>query len=239
MNVDTLLAAMPGLDRATATRYLPLMEAAMCESGITTEMRARMWLAQVGHESVSLRYMEEIASGAAYEGRTDLGNTHAGDGVRYKGRGPIQLTGRANYTAAGNALGLDLVNHPEFASNPATGFRVSAWWWRTHGLNEISDTGDVLAATRRINGGYNGLDDRQARYARVKALGSKVVPNCGPPPKPPAPKIKENKDNVVVGIRDGRHTVFVQLASGEVKHRWTMPGGRWSKWSSLGTPGKG
>ena len=237
MNVDTLLASMPGLDRATATRYLPLMEAAMCESGITNEMRARMWLAQVGHESVSLRYMEEIASGAAYEGRSDLGNTQPGDGVKYKGRGPIQLTGRANYTAAGNALGLDLVNHPELASNPDTGFRVSAWWWLTHGLNPISDTGDVSAATRRINGGYNGLSDRQSRYARARGLGAKVIPACGPA-APPKPKPAPQAHVAVTAMKDGRQELFVEQPSGEVLHRWVKQDGSWSGWSSLGTPGK-
>jgi predicted chitinase len=235
MNVDTLLAAMPGLDRATATRYLPLMEAAMCEHKITNDSRAKMWLAQVGHESVSLRYMEEIASGAAYEGRKDLGNIYPGDGVKYKGRGPIQLTGRANYTAAGQALGLDLVNHPELASNPDTGFRVSAWWWLTHGLNEISDTNDVMAATRRINGGYNGLSDREARYARVKAL-PRVTPDCVPAVAKPAAQPPKG-DIAVAEMKDGRLEVFVETSAGEVLHRWNTTGGAWSGWSSLGTPG--
>jgi predicted chitinase len=176
MNVDTLLKAMPGLGRTTAQAYLPFMEQAMNEFQINTPNRAQMWLAQVGHESGSLRYMQEIASGAAYEGRRDLGNTQPGDGRRYKGRGPIQLTGRANYTAAGKALGLDLINHPEIAAQPRNAFRVSAWWWWQAGLNPISDRRDVLAATRRINGGTNGLTDRQNRYRTVSALGNAVVP---------------------------------------------------------------
>ena len=187
MNVDTLLAAMPGLSRPLATEYLPLMEAAMREFQITSEARARMWLAQVGHESVSLRYFEEIASGAAYEGRRDLGNTQPGDGRRFKGRGPIQLTGRSNYTIAGRALGLDLVGRPELAAQPRHAFRVSAWWWQTHGLNQISDTGDVVAATRRINGGLNGLADRQARYIRIRALGARVIPGAAAPAATPTP----------------------------------------------------
>lgn len=240
MDVDTLLAAMPGLDRTRATGYLGPMEAAMCEYGITSEARARMWLAQVGHESVSLRYFEEIASGAAYEGRSDLGNTQPGDGVRFKGRGPIQITGRSNYTSAGNALGLPLVSNPPMAADPNYAFRVSAWWWATHGLNEISDTGDVTAATRRINGGYNGLSDRQNRYATVRNLGSKVIPDCasgGVPVAPPAPKAKE--ESIAVGsMKNGGLEVFVQLDSGEVKHRWNTAGGAWSGWSSLGTPGR-
>lgn len=182
MDVQTLVAAMPGLSEAKATEYLPLMQTAMIERGITSELRSRMWLAQVGTESASLRYFEEIADGSAYNGRQDLGNTQLGDGPRFKGRGPIQITGRANYTAAAQALGLPLVEHPEMAAEPRYAFRVSAWWWEAHGLNQISDTGDVVAATRRINGGLNGLADRQARYERAKALGTRVV--VGPAANP-------------------------------------------------------
>jgi putative chitinase len=150
-------------------------------------MRSRMWLAQCGHESGSLRYFEEIADGSAYEGRKDLGNTQPGDGKKYKGRGPIQVTGRDNYTRAGSGLSLPLVDQPPIAADPPHAFRVSAWWWYTHGLNEISDTGDVTAATKRINGGTNGLSDRQSRYELARKQGSKVVVTGGPVdvPKPP------------------------------------------------------
>lgn len=184
MNVETLTQAMPGLDRNTAQAYLPFMEQAMNEFAINNPARAQMWLAQVGHESGSLRYMQEIASGSAYEGRKDLGNTQPGDGRRFKGRGPIQLTGRANYAAAGKALNLDLVGNPQLAAQPRNAFRVSAWWWWQHGLNPISDARDVEGATRRINGGYNGLTDRQSRYRRAQGLGDAVVPGKTKPPPP-------------------------------------------------------
>jgi putative chitinase len=238
VNIETLLAAMPGLDRPRATSYLPPMEAAMWEFQISTELRSRMWLAQVGHESVSLRYFEEIASGAAYEGRRDLGNTQPGDGVRFKGRGPIQLTGRANYTSAGNALGLPLVSNPPMAADPRHAFRVSAWWWATHGLNPISDTADVLAATRRINGGTNGLTDRQQRYERCRALGARVILGAAQPPPAPKPPPPPPEDRVAVGtMPDGRHELFIETSSGEILHRWNLPGGGWATWSSLGKPG--
>jgi len=177
MDAETLLAAMPGLARNVAQAYLGPMQAAMKEFAIITVPRCWMWLAQVGHESASLRFMQEIADGSEYEGRVDLGNVHPGDGRRYKGRGPIQLTGRSNYAAAATALGADLVRHPELAAEPRYAFKVSAWWWRAHGLNDISDTGDVAAATRRINGGLNGLADREQRYARCKGLGGAVLPD--------------------------------------------------------------
>jgi predicted chitinase len=187
MNVDTLVAAMPGLSRALAESYLAPMEEAMREFGIASELRSRMWLAQVGHESLSLKYFEEIASGAAYEGRRDLGNTQAGDGKRFKGRGPIQLTGRANYTTAAAALKLPLVDNPPMAADPKYAFRISAWWWEAHGLNPMSDKADVLSATRRINGGTNGLADRQSRYDRARGLGAAVVPGPAPVPETPLP----------------------------------------------------
>lgn len=175
MDVATLCAAMPGLSTANAEQYLPLMQAAMVQYDITSLRRSAMWLAQVGHESASLAYFEEIASGAAYEGRTDLGNINPGDGVKYKGRGPLQVTGRANYTAAGVALHLDLVTHPEMCAQPQYGFLISAWWWHEHGVNSYADRADVPGATQVINGGTNGLADRQRRYALATALGSRVI----------------------------------------------------------------
>lgn len=179
MDASTLCQAMPGLPSALAAQYLEPMQAAMRQFNITSELRARMWLAQVGHESNSLRYLEELASGAAYEGRQDLGNTQAGDGVKYKGRGPIQITGRTNYTAAGNALDLDLVNHPELAADPQYAFLVSAWWWGAHGINVYADHGDVVGATHVINGGENGLSDREYRYTLAANLGAAVAVEPG------------------------------------------------------------
>ena len=119
--------------------------------------------------------MEEIASGAAYEGRKDLGNTQKGDGVRFKGRGPIQLTGRANYAAAGKALGLDLVKNPEKVKTPDVGFRTSVWFWTTRKLNAIADQKTLASfrmITKKINGGTNGQADREKYWASAKkALG--------------------------------------------------------------------
>jgi predicted chitinase len=163
--------------------YLPLLVAAMREAKITTRKRAAAFLAQLGHESLDFKYMEEIASGAAYEGRKDLGNLRAGDGRRFKGRGPIQITGRLNYTSCGIALGLKLDTDPELLNLPENAFRASAWFWSYNKLNIYADalTGIVEhdgtlglreatcfdKITRRINGGYNGRDERRARYVRA------------------------------------------------------------------------
>ena len=114
--------------------------------------------------------MEEIASGSAYEGRADLGNTQPGDGKRYKGRGPIQLTGRANYKRYGDLLGLDLVNNPTIAATKEVGFRIAGQFWKLNGLNELADQQQFKAITKKINGGYNGLDDRIKYYERAKTV---------------------------------------------------------------------
>ncbi|ENU08677.1 glycoside hydrolase family 19 protein [Acinetobacter calcoaceticus] len=133
------------------------------------ELRFAHFIAQLAHESGNFRYMEEIATGASYEGRKDLGNIMAGDGVRFKGRGPIQLTGRANYQKYGRVLGIDFESHPELVAIPSIGFLVACKFWVNNGLNELSDRDDVLTITRRINGGTNGLDDRKANLAKIKS----------------------------------------------------------------------
>jgi putative chitinase len=114
--------------------------------------------------------MEEIASGEAYEGRKSLGNTQPGDGKRYKGRGPIQLTGRNNYRKAGAALHLDLESKPELAAQPDVGYRVAGWFWKTHGLNELADKGEFVQITKRVNGGTHGLARREEFYKRAKEV---------------------------------------------------------------------
>ena len=131
-------------------------------------LRLAHFMAQLCHESGSFRYMEEIASGAAYEGRADLGNTVAGDGKRFKGRGPIQLTGRANYRTFGRRIGIDLERHPEIAAIPSIGLHTALEYWRDRGLNALADRDDVLGIPRKINGGTNGLADRKHHLAKIK-----------------------------------------------------------------------
>jgi putative chitinase len=137
---------------------------------LDTPLRLAHFMAQVAHESGGFRYMEEIASGQAYEGRADLGNTQAGDGKRYKGRGPIQETGRANYRRDGQTLGIDFENHPEIVALPSIGLLVACLYWSRNGINALADADDVLAVTRKINGGTNGLDERKAYLVKAKGL---------------------------------------------------------------------
>lgn len=136
--------------------------------GITTKLRAAHYLAQVAHETGQLRWLEEIASGKQYEGRKDLGNTQPGDGVRFKGRGLLQTTGRANYQAYADSeycVG-DLMSHPEWLAKFPGAQKASMFFWKKKKLNALADKDDANSVTRRINGGYNGLAQRKY-YLRV------------------------------------------------------------------------
>ncbi|RYM07985.1 glycoside hydrolase family 19 protein [Sphingobium cupriresistens] len=132
--------------------------------------RLAHFLAQVGHESGSFKYMEEIASGSAYEGRADLGNTQSGDGARFKGRGPIQITGRANYRFFGRQIGIDLERRPEIAAYPSIGMHLACAYWSNRNLNGLADKDLLEDITRKINGGLNGLADRKSRLVAMKGL---------------------------------------------------------------------
>lgn len=172
VTISELRRIMPTLPANKAQQYLPYLNSAMNEAGINTTREKAAFLAQLAHESGELKYFEELASGAAYEGRRDLGNTQPGDGVRFKGRGPIQLTGRANYRAAGQALGINLERNPSRAADPDVAFRVAAWYWNSRNLNSYANAGNFDAITYRINGGYNGAADRNMYYRRaLSALG--------------------------------------------------------------------
>lgn len=170
---------MPALAAAKRQLYLPHLNAAMRASGIgTTLLRTAAFVAQLAHESGEFRWMEEIwgptPAQARYEPPNDLaqrlGNTEPGDGKRFKGRGPIQITGRFNYAKYGTLLGRDLVAEPALAAAPELAFATAGLFWQTNGLNELADAEDFVKITRRINGGTNGLADRQMYYARAKAV---------------------------------------------------------------------
>jgi len=141
-------------------RFLQPLNDTMSEFEINTPARIRMFLAQIGHESGQLRYVKELASGTAYEGRKDLGNTSPGDGVRYKGRGLIQITGKANYVLLSLALGLPLLEKPELLEEDVNACRSAGWFWYNRNLSALADMGKFELITRRINGGMNGYADR-------------------------------------------------------------------------------
>lgn len=160
-----------------AALFHPHLVAAMAEFSIDAPMRQAAFLAQIAHESGSLRYVLEIASGEAYDtGRlaARLGNTPEadGDGQRYKGRGLIQITGRDNYRSCSLALYGDerLLEIPSLLEEPVDACRSAAWFWSSRKLNELADTGAFRAITRVINGGFNGYADRLAYYERAQAV---------------------------------------------------------------------
>lgn len=137
---------------------------------INTARRENAFLAQIAHESGEFRYLHEIASGAAYEGREDLGNTEAGDGIRFKGRGILQITGRSNYQLISDDLGVDFVSNPEILEEPAMAAKSAGWFWNLKKLNRLADIGDFVAITKRINGGTNGLLAREEYWNKAKII---------------------------------------------------------------------
>lgn len=148
--------------------YLPDYE-------INTELRVAHFLGQCAEESDQFKTLTEYASGKEYEGRTDLGNVNPGDGVRYKGRGILQITGRANYRSMGADLYLDLENHPEMAAEYETAVRTACQYWENHDLNDLADQDNILAITRRINGGTNGLTMREHFVAQAKKIVAEIL----------------------------------------------------------------
>src|SRR5262245_49169386 len=173
-----LTRVMPNLGSVKAATFVPFLNGAMKEFDIDTPARAAAFLAQVAHESGELRFMEEIWGPTPAQRRYEpvspvaqrLGNTQPGDGKRFKGRGPIQVTGRANYQVFGDALGIDLVGNPPQAATNEVGFRTAGLYWKKRGLNELADQQRFESITRLINGGINGLADRIRYYERAKAL---------------------------------------------------------------------
>ena len=170
---------------ARAARYSVFLSDACARGQINTPLRLGHFLCQLLHESMNLYYAEEVwgptAAQRRYEGRRDLGNPVAGDGYRFRGRGPIQCTGRANYTAFNRwlktiGLTVDVVANPDLVGTPMYGTLAAVWFWSVgnstgRSLNVLADRGDDLdeiqAITRVINGGFNGLDDRITRFVTV------------------------------------------------------------------------
>ena len=165
-----ILQILPNAGRQAGV-FVHALNVAMAKYGIVTRLRVAAFIAQVGHESGHLRHVREIwgptAQQAGYEGRADLGNSMPGDGYKYRGHGLIQITGRANHVACGEALGLDLVNQPTLLEQPQYAAMSAAWFWSIRGLNTLADQGQFVKITRRINGGLTGQNDRQALYDKA------------------------------------------------------------------------
>ncbi|MBO0866230.1 MAG: hypothetical protein J2P16_14290 [Mycobacterium sp.] len=187
MNTDQLANAMLHRAGVDYGKWVRPFNIAMRRARISNVDRAAMWCAQLGAESGGLQWMVEISDGSQYNGRADLGNTQPGDGPRFKGRGPIQVTGRANYTALsawahkhGFVPSANFfVVHPRKLAAPRYVFLGPVWYWTVARpqLNSLSDHRDIVGATRAINGGTNGLADRQYRWQHCLGLGSALLPD--------------------------------------------------------------
>jgi putative chitinase len=163
------LAIAMNIPLARAQKWANALTSAMEGGKINTKLRQAAFLAQIGHESGSLVYSKELGGPsyfAKYDGRADLGNTQPGDGARFAGRGLIQVTGRANYAKASQALFGDdrLLRTPEQLEQPEWAAKSAVWYWSTRNLNALADADRFTDITRAINGGTNGLEDRKARY---------------------------------------------------------------------------
>ena len=170
ITTQQLLQILPNAGQSAGV-FVSALNTAMNHYQIVGLKRVAGFIAQIGHESGQLKYVKEIwgptKAQARYEGRADLGNTVAGDGSKYRGRGLIQITGRAKYAECGEALGLDLISHPELLEKPQHACMSAAWFWASRGLSTLADAGSFSKITSRINGGQNGAADRQVLYARA------------------------------------------------------------------------
>ena len=187
-----IIAKGTGSNIENAKKFAPYLNKYLNKYKINTPTRVMAFLAQIGVESAGLKATEEYASGAAYEGRADLGNIYAGDGVKFKGRGLIQVTGRTNYKNVQDAFGWNVIDNPSQLQEPDKATEVSAWWWANRKKNgkylsewadEINPKDSILdgrnyeiftTITKGINGGTNGLKARAENYVNIEDEYSKV-----------------------------------------------------------------
>ena len=206
---------MPALSPKRKTEFLPFLQAAMGEFAIDAPARAAAFLAQLAHESAQFRFMEEIWGPTAAQKRYEpasslaaqLGNTQTGDGKRFKGRGPIQITGRANYRRFGGLLGVDLEADPPRAAVADLAFRIAGLFWSRKGLNELADLATdnaFLEITRRINGGFNGLEERKQFYAVARTVLGVELRSDGGQRELPVPESEPIFERGYEAIRPGR-----------------------------------
>ena len=161
-------AMAPGAAGWIVAGMVDAMPKVIEKAKLSTDLRLAHFLAQLAHESDGFHTTEEYASGAAYEGRKNLGNVKPGDGRRFKGRGLIQVTGRANARRMSRALGQDFESNPELLRRFPWAAETAAVYWDDHRLNDYADHDNILTITKRINGGTNGLSDRELYLRRAK-----------------------------------------------------------------------
>ena len=145
----------------------------LAKYGITTPLRLAHFFSQIAHESGGFKYLAELGGKSyfdKYEDRKDLGNTQKGDGYKFKGRGYIQVTGRANYSEISKDLKIDFINNPELLEQEVNAMVSALWFWNKRKLNQFADLDDIKTITKKINGGYNGLKERQEYLTQYKKI---------------------------------------------------------------------
>jgi predicted chitinase len=173
--MEVAYPAVRRLPGAQINRIITALDRAMSAAGIETMKQQCAFIATLLHETGGFRWLEEIASGDDYEGRRDLGNTQPGDGRRFKGRGFIQLTGRANYARAGKELALDLLQKPELAAEIDSAARIACWFWVTRGCNKFAEDGNfkrtqiIVNGRNRLTGLPNHWEQRLDVYQKLIA----------------------------------------------------------------------
>lgn len=180
---DQIRAMLPSAGRRLDP-HLPYIASALEAGDITSPRRVAAFLAQLAHESGEYMWLTEIADGWAYEGRADLGNTQPGDGPKFRGHGPIQITGRDNHRRCGEALGIDLEEQPDLICQPEFATRSAVWFWndKAGGLSPLADVDWFVTITHYVNGGENGLEDRLVHWRRNREiLGLPQVDTRGEP----------------------------------------------------------
>jgi len=159
-----------GVSNSNSLLFIAPLNDTLERYNINTKLRICHFLAQVLHESNCFLWETELSSGKQYEHRADLGNTHEGDGVKYKGRGTIQITGRDNYTVLSHVFHEDFLTHPELLATPKWATLSAGWFWDNRHLNLFADKDDLTTITHRINGGENGLADRRKYLEKCKQI---------------------------------------------------------------------
>jgi putative chitinase len=189
----------------------------LADGEIDTSARVSEFLAQACLETDYFRVLEEYASGKAYEGRKDLGNTVAGDGVKFKGRGIFQCTGRANYAAYGKRLGLDLLKEPTLARRADISVRIAVMYWNDKGLNAYADKGDTAAISRAINRGNpksKSPANHEADRIKIAKLAREIIAPVAAEPAKPAPTLTEDLPTVQPGILSRFFSAFFRRLKG-------------------------
>jgi putative chitinase len=195
----------------------------IAQGGIDTPLRLCHFMAQLAHESAHFRTTREFASGTAYEGRLDLGNTQAGDGRRYRGRGLIQTTGRANYREATNDIRKIESTAPDFEADPEKleefpwALLSAVTYWQRRHINRHADRDDIVAVTKTVNGGLNGLNDRKQYLAKARVIW---LPPHSPTASHPVLR-RGDKGNHVVDLQNKLVGAGYRVSSDGVFGRYT------------------